>query len=266
MKRTILGALAAGALLGLAGGAAARAQASGEGGPPAAGGAPAAEPCTPRAGEKDGVRFLELCEAGVFISAAPLACTDAESASGPCDPATALESSPLPGPKNRHVDARMAEPGEAEALCKERLGARLPTPQERELARAALGLVSLQVREEPGEFARLRLDELPEWVAEQGRVTRAPPRSERPRVTGEVLLGCIAEPALPQADAVPLGSVCDERPLEAEVRSPNCALELPGGAARVEIGCDPAHPRASRAGPTHAALRCVLPESALRVP
>jgi hypothetical protein len=228
---------------------------------------PEAKPCKPRAGEKNGVRFVEVCGAGVFISAAPLVCTPAETESAACDPMTALESSLLPGPgKNRHADVLMAEAERAERLCQERLGGRLPTPRERELARSSLGLVSLQVREEPGDYARLRLDELPEWVAEDGRVTRSLAVAARPRVTGEVLLGCVAEPALAHATAVSIGEVCDERPLEADVRSPNCALALPGAAARFELGCDPAHPVPSRALPDHAALRCVLPESELRFP
>jgi hypothetical protein len=54
---------------------------------------------------------------------------------------------------------------------------------------------------------------------------------------------------------VPLGSVCDERPLEAEVRSPDCALASPSG-ARFELGCDPAHTVRSKASPDHAAVRC----------
>jgi len=229
-----------------------------------------AKPCTPRAGEKLGVRFVELCDAGVFISAAPIACTPEESKASKgavCDPVTALEASSLSGPqKNRHVDARMTEADQADRLCKQRVGGRLPTPRERELARGSLGLVSLQVREEPGEYARLRLDEMPEWVEERSRVTRSLGVKAHPRHTGEVLLACVAEPALPQAKAVALGEVCDERPSEGGVRSPNCAIALPGGAARFELGCDTEHAVTSRAGPEHAAVRCVLPESELRFP
>jgi hypothetical protein len=101
-------------------------------------------------------------------------------------------------------------------------------------------------------------------VAESGRVTRAPaePPRPRPRAPGDVLLGCIAEPAMPQATAVPIGEVCDERPSEGGVRSPNCALSVPGTQARFELGCDPEHRVISRSNPYHAALRCVLPESA----
>ncbi len=225
---------------------------------------PAAAPCTPRTGEQAGMRFVELCGTGSFISATPLACTAEERASAACDPVTALEVSALTGPgKNRHVDARMTERDGSARLCAQRFGGRLPTPREREQARRSLGLVTLQVREEPGEFARLRMDELAEWVAERGRVTRSPASVPRPRRAGEVLLGCVAEPALPQATAVPIGEACDERPAEGGVRSPNCAVSVPGTQGRFELGCDPDHPVTSRSGPEHAALRCVLPESAL---
>lgn len=227
---------------------------------------PVAVPCAPRVGDKSGVRFVELCGTGLFISGTPLACTPEERASAACDPATALEVSPLAGPgKNRHVDALVTDRDVASRLCKQRFGGRLPTPAERQQARRALGLVSLQVREEPGEFARLRLDELPEWVAERGRVTRSPAEVPRRRVHGEVLLGCVAEPALPRATAVPIGEVCDERPPEAGVRSPNCAVSVPGTEGRFELGCDPDHPVRSRSGPEHAAVRCVLSENALLV-
>jgi len=230
----------------------------------AASSASAETPCSARAGEKAGTRFVELCGTGFFISGTPLACTPEERASAACDPVTALEVSSLAGPgKNRHVDALVTDAESAGRLCKQRFGGRLPTPSEREQARRTLGLVTLQVREEPGEFARLRLDELPEWVAESGRVTRAPPGAPRPRAQGEALLGCIAEPAMPQATAVPIGEVCDERPSEAGVRSPNCALSVPGSEARFEIGCDPAHKVISRSRPKHAAIRCALPESAV---
>jgi hypothetical protein len=100
-------------------------------------------------------------------------------------------------------------------------------------------------------------------VAEGGRVTRTPADVKRPRVPGELLLGCVAEPAMPQATAVPIGEACDERPSEAGVRSPNCALSVPGTQARFELACDPDHPVASHSRPEHAATRCVLPESAL---
>jgi hypothetical protein len=209
------------------------------------------------------MRFVELCGTGLFISGMPLRCTPGQSASAACDPVTALETSPLTGlGKNRYVDALVTDAETAGRLCQQRFAGRLPTPRERERARRALGLVTLQVREEPGEFSRLRLGELPEWVAEGGRVTRTPAEVERPRVPGEVLLGCVAEPAMPQAIAVPLGEVCDERPAEGGVRSPNCALSVPGTQARFELACDPEHPVASRSGPDHAAIRCVLPASA----
>jgi len=224
---------------------------------------PAAAPCTPRAGEKAGMRFVELCGTGFFLSGTPLVCTPEERASAACDPVTALEVSPLAGPgKNRHVDALTVDADVASGLCEKRFGARLPTLGEREQARRTLGLVTLQVREEPGEFARLRMDELSEWVAEGGRVTRSPAETKRPRAQGEVLLGCVAEPAMPQATAVPIGEACDERPEEGGVRSPNCALSLPGTQARFELGCDPGHKLSSRSNPYHAAVRCVLPESA----
>jgi hypothetical protein len=215
-------------------------------------------------GEKAGMRFVELCGTGFFISGMPLRCTSEQSASAACDAVTALEASPLAGPgKNRHVDALVTDAETAGRLCEQRFGGRLPTPPEREQARRSLGLVTLQVREEPGEFARLRMDELPEWVAEGGRVTRAPAEVKRPRVAGDVLLGCIAEPAMPQSTAVPIGEACDERPTEAGIRSPNCAVSLPGTQARFELGCDPDHKVISRSNPQHAALRCVLPASAL---
>jgi hypothetical protein len=226
--------------------------------------ASAETPCSARAAEKAGMRFVELCGTGFFISGMPLRCTSEQGASAACDPVTALETSPLPGPgKNRHVDALVTDAETAGRLCKQRFGGRLPTPPEREQARRALGLVTLQVREEPGEFARLRLDELPEWVEEGGRVTRTPAVVPRPRVQGEVLLGCVAEPAMPQATAVPIGKACDERPAEGGVRSPNCAVSLPGTEGRFELACDPDHPVASHSGPEHAAIRCVLPGSAL---
>jgi hypothetical protein len=219
-------------------------------------------PCAPREAERGGARFVSLCGAGVWISATPLACPPEEAAPSACDPVTALEASSLPGPgRNRHVDVLVTDAASAQQLCKARFGGRLPTSRERDEARRTLGLVSLQVREEPGEFARLRLDELPEWVAEGGRARRSP-EPARPRTAGEVLLGCIAEPALPRARAVEIGEVCNERPAEADVRSPDCAVAAPTG-ARFELGCDPEHPVASRSRPEDAALRCVLPAGAL---
>ena len=227
-----------------------------------------AAPCTPRSAEKAGMRFVEVCARGIFISGTPLVCTPEEQASAACDPVTALEASPLTGPgKNRHVDVLTVSAEVASGLCVKRFGGRLPTPLEREQARASLGLATLQVREEPGEFARLRMDPLPEWVAEGGRVTRFPARTLHPRAPGDVLLGCVAEPAMPQAVAVPIGAVCDERPEEAGVRSPNCAVAVPGTQARFELGCDPNLEVISRSTPDLAALRCVLTEQALgRVP
>jgi hypothetical protein len=215
--------------------------------------------CTPRVAEREGVRFVEVCGAGVFLSETPLPC---EGTAAACDPVTALAPAPREAadatrPK-RHVDALVVAGDAARERC-ERFGGRLPTRAERERARA-LGFVSVQVREEPGEFARLRLDEQPEWVADGERVARAPAAGPRARAPGEVLLGCVAEPALPRARAVPLGSVCDERPLEAEVRSPDCALASPSG-ERFELGCDPAHTVRSKASPDHAAVRCVIPGS-----
>jgi hypothetical protein len=224
--------------------------------------APAGSSCRPEATEHRGARFVKVCEAGFFISAAPLACTAGESKD--CDPVTALETSPLDGAgKNRHVDARVTDAKTAARLCETRFGGRLPTREEREQARRTLGLVSLQVREESGPFARLRLDEMPEWVAEGERTGRFPAGVERPRVAGERLLGCVAEPAMPQARWSPLGAVCDERPAEGSVRSPGCALGLGDGAARFEIGCDPEHAVSSRSRPEDAALRCVVPADAL---
>jgi hypothetical protein len=215
--------------------------------------------CKPRSLDEHGVRFLEVCGAGFLLADAPLACGAADA----CEPVTALAPAPRDaGRPNRHVDALVTDGESARRLCRERFGGRLPTPAEREQARS-LGFVSVLVREEPGEFARLRLDEEPEWAAEGERLVRMPAAAPRPRAPGEWLLGCVAEPALPRARAVPLGSVCDERPLEAEVRSPDCALAAPGG-GRFELGCDPAHGVRSRTAPEHAAVRCVLPASALR--
>jgi hypothetical protein len=207
--------------------------------------------CAPRVLEKQGVRFVELCGAGVYLSEAPLACASGEA----CEPLTVLSPAPRPATRaNRHVDALVAAGEAARKLCRERFGGRLPTPAERERARS-LGFVSVVVREEPGEFARLRLDEAPEWVAEGEQLSRSP--AAGPQAPGETLLGCVAEPALPRARAVPLGSVCDERPLEGLVRSPDCALAAPDG-GRFEIGCDPARAARATAPADHAAVRCVV--------
>jgi hypothetical protein len=218
---------------------------------------PAPAPCPLRTVEKNGVRFVEIgCATDLYLSETPLACPPESEAGAACDPITALAPAPREGRANRHVDVLVVDGERARRLCRERFGGRLPTPGERERARG-LGFVSVQVREEPGEFARLRLDELPEWVADGDRPARAPAAVPRPRVADEALLGCVAEPALPRARGVPLGSVCDERPLEAEVRSPDCALAAPDG-ARFEIGCDPAHVVRSKSHPDHAAVRCVV--------
>jgi len=81
---------------------------------------------------------------------------------------------------------------------------------------------------------------------------------------GDALLACTAEPALPHAQVVPIGESCDERPEEMGVRSPNCAVGVPGTHAHFELGCDPARVVRSAATPEQAAFRCVLPAGALR--
>jgi hypothetical protein len=78
-----------------------------------------------------------------------------------------------------------------------------------------------------------------------------------------VLLACVAEPAQPNAQAVPIGGSCDERPVEGGVRSPDCAVLVPGTSARFELGCDPEHTVRSLARDDDAAVRCVVPPSAL---
>jgi hypothetical protein len=224
-------------------------------------------PCTPRALEKGGARFVEVCEEGFFLLAAPVACTPAEGADAACDPVTALEASPLTGPgKNGHVDALITDAARAERICRERFGGRLPTPLERERARLALGLATVRVREEAGEFARLLVYPQPEWVEENGARTRYPSVVTPPQPGGDVLLGCVAEPAQPGAQWVPIGQSCDERPLEGGVRSPDCAIGVPGTRARFELGCDPEHARRSHARTEDAAVRCVLPGKAAPLP
>jgi hypothetical protein len=157
------------------------------------------------------------------------------------------------------VDAWVTDAAGAARTCKQRFGGRLPTPLEREQARLSLGLASLRVREEPGAFARLRLHAQQEWVAEQGRATRYPSVATPPLPGGDVLLLCVAEPAMPQAHFVPIGESCDERPEEAGVRSPNCAVGVPGTHARFELGCSPERVLRSRARAEDAAFRCVIP-------
>ena len=226
---------------------------------------PEAKPCTPRVGEKLGMHFVEVCPEGFFISATPVACTLEEQKSAACDAVTALGVSPLAWPgKNRHLDVRVTDAESAARVCTERLGGRLPTPLEREQARLSFALASLRVREEPSEFPRLRLHAQQEWVAESGSTTRYPSVATPPVAGGDVLLGCVAEPAQPQAQWVPIGESCKERPAEGDVRSPDCAVGVPGTNARFELGCDPRHTVRSRARPEDAAIRCVVPESALR--
>jgi hypothetical protein len=208
--------------------------------------------CTPRTLERGGARFVEVCGAGIFLADAPLACgADAGAA---CEPVLALAPARDGARPNRPADALVVDGATAGRLCRERFDARLPTPGERARARE-LGFVSVEVREEPGEFARLRLEEAPEWAAEGQRLARAP--TPRPRGPDEGLLSCVAEPALPRARAVPLGTVCDERPAEGPVRSPDCALAAPGG-GRFEIGCNPEHVARVPARPDGAAVRCAL--------
>jgi hypothetical protein len=216
--------------------------------------------CTPRAAEQDGVRFVSVCPAGFWITATPVPCGSAERASAACDPVTALEASSLAAAsKNHSVEAWVTDAASAARTCKRRFGGRLPTPLEREQARLALGLASLRVREESGEFARLRLHAQREWVVEDGRATRYPNVATPPLPGGDVLLVCVAEPAMPQAHSVPIGESCDERPEEAGVRSPNCAVGVPGTHARFELGCAPERVVHSHARTEDAAFRCVAP-------
>jgi len=217
-------------------------------------------PCTPRAAEQDGVRFVSVCPAGFWITAGPVPCGAAEREQAACDPVTALEASALAAPSKDHsVEAWVTDAASAARTCKRRFGGRLPTPLEREQARLALGLASLRVREEPGEFARLRLHAQQEWVAEAGRATRYPSVATPPLPGGDGLLVCVAEPAMPQAHFVPIGESCDERPEEMGVRSPNCAVGVPGTHARFELGCAPERVVRSRARAGDAAFRCVAP-------
>jgi len=219
--------------------------------------------CESRASEQGGARFVSVCPAGFWITATPLPCTPEARASAPCDPVTALEASALEGAgKNRSVDALVTGADSAERLCRERFGGRLPTPGEREQARLALGLASLRVREEPGEFSRLRLHALQEWVDEGGGAKRYPSVATEALPGGDVLLECVAEPAPPQARWVPIGESCSELPDEGGVRSPSCAVGVPGTAARFVLGCDATRTVRSRARAGDAAVRCVVPEPA----
>jgi hypothetical protein len=250
-------------------------------------------PCVPRVGEKLGVRFVEVCasttaafgdaaahdEAALpafWIAATPLPCSAGSHETVACETATALEGSPLAGKgKNRPLAALAVEAAVAHRTCALRFGGRLPTPLEREHARRTLGLASLRVREVPGPFAKLWLDDLPEWVEEGDcaaspsapgpgcRVTPFPPVEARPRAPGDVLLACVAEPADPRARGIPLGGECIERPSEHGVRSPDCALFVPDSDARFELLCAAAELGARAPTPEQAAFRCVLPESAL---
>jgi hypothetical protein len=251
-------------------------------------------PCTPRVGEKLGVRFVELCAGhtadfadaeahepealpAFWIAATPLPCSHGGHDVVGCDPVTALEASPLEGPgKNRPLDALVVDATTAHRICTLRFGGRLPTPLEREQARQALGLASLLVREAPGDYAVLWLDDLPEWVAEGDcaaapakpgpgcRITQFPPVSPRPRRSGDRLLACVAEPAREGAQRTAIGGECTERPAEGGVRSPNCAVGVPGVAGGFELGCEEeARSGSADPQPDRAALRCVVAETAL---
>lgn len=263
-----------------------------------AGAAGAQEPstpaCVPRVGEKLGVRFVEVCAShtaafgdaeahaaealpAFWIAATPLPCSAGAHETVACEPVTALEVSPQPGKgKNRPLDALVVDATVAHRTCTLRFGGRLPTPLEREQARRVLGLVSLRVREVPGPFAKLRLDDQPEWVAEGDcaatpakpgpgcRITPFPPVEVRPRAADDVLLACLAGPAGPRATGVPIGSECPERPVEGNLRSPGCALRVPDREAVFELGCEAVErPTAQQPAPDQAAFRCVLPERAL---
>ena len=219
--------------------------------------------CEPRAAERLGVRFVSVCPDGFWLSATPVPCTPAERAGAACDAVTALEASPLAAPAMNHsVNALVTDAASAARICAQRFGGRLPTPLEREQARLSLGLASLRVREEPGEFARLRLHAQLEWVAEGGRTMRYPSVATPPLPGGDVLLVCAAEAAMPQARWVPIGESCAERPEEAGVRSPDCAVGVPGTRARFELGCETERTVRSDARAEDAAFRCVAPARA----
>lgn len=252
-----------------------------------------AAPCVPRTGEKLGVRFVEVCAStteefgdaaahdegalpAFWIAATPLPCSAGAHETVACETVTALEGSPLAGQgKNRPLAALVVDAAVAHRTCALRFGGRLPTPLEREHARRTLGLASLRVREVPGPFAKVWLDDLPEWVEEGDcaaspsspgpgcRVTPFPPVEARPRAPTDVLLACVAEPADPRARGISPGGECVERPSEHGVRSPDCALFVPDSEARFELLCAAAEPGARVPAPEQAAFRCVLPESAL---
>jgi hypothetical protein len=222
----------------------------------------AAAACEAREIERAGVRFLSVCPAGFSLSAAPVTCAAGEA---PCEPVTPLEASAFASPaKNHSVEALLTDAASAARICAQRYGGRLPTPLEREAARLAFGLASLRVREEPGEFERLRLHAQPEWVSENGHASHYPSVATPPLPGGDVLLACVAEPAMPRAHAVPIGESCLQRPVEAGVRSPDCAVVVPGTHARFELGCDPERTVRSHARADAAAFRCLLPAPAER--
>lgn len=255
---------------------------------------PERKPCTPRVGEKLGVRFVEVCASDTaefadaeahepqalppfWIAAVPIPCSLGGHDTMACEPVTALEASPVPGRgKNRALDALVVDATTAHRVCTLRFGGRLPTPLEREQARQGLGLASLRVREAPGDYAVLWLDDLPEWVAEGDcaaapaqpgpgcRITQFPPIAARPRRPGERLLACIAEPARAGAQRTAIGGECNERPAEGGVRSPNCAVGVPGVAIAFELGCEEeARSAAADPRPDQAAFRCVVAETGL---
>jgi hypothetical protein len=218
--------------------------------------------CLLRARVVNGVRFVAVCPTGYWIAATPVPCEGAAPEGAACDPVTALEASALDGAgKNRPLDAWVGGAALAARVCAERYGGRLPTLEEREWARHTLALASLRVREEPGEFPRLLPHPQREWVTQDGAPARYPAATTPAAPGGDRMLRCVAEPAMPQARAVPIGASCPERPSEGGVRSPDCAVAVPGTEARFELGCDVDFVRAARGAADDAAFRCVSAEA-----
>jgi hypothetical protein len=253
--------------------------------------------CAPRTGEKLGVRFLEVCASNArdvlgdaydralpafWIAAAPLPCSEGSHETVDCPTLTPLEASPVGSLlRNRPQRAAMVEAATAHQLCTLRFGGRLPTPEEREQARHVLGLVSLLVREASHESARMRFDELPEWVAGSEcvatpsnlgpgcQVTLSPPVILRPRAAGDRLLACDAELADVGPEAsLPLAGEC-EAAVQGDTLRPRCAIVVPHAAlpSRFTLACRAAPLAAAEAAaqPSDAlaAFRCVVPESSL---
>jgi len=264
-----------------------------------AGGSGADTPCTPRVGEKLGLRFVEVCASssaavlGVapeddrplpafWIAAAPIPCSAGAHETLDCPTVTALEASPVPSRfKNQPVQAAVIDAQTAHRLCTLRFGGRLPTAAEREQARHVLGLVSLAVSELPEPRGSIALDELPEWTADGDcasspstlaagcRVSQLPPILSRHRPENDRLLSCEATTADPSLERVPVGGACPGAARDGERIRPSCAVRVPhpGFDTTFALLCrrPPAAPRGTVAGPApaDAAFRCVLPEHAI---